>query len=94
MGPVIAAGPHVGFLLLRMCAGFAAGGRLARAIGPLPEFTQIDSASMSALAPLVPLDERTQAIARLPFRLGLGIRSPQPTPKLPPLRRALAPLRP
>ena len=66
---------HVGYLLLRMCTGFAASVHLARAMGPLPVFAEIDACTNSALDAIVPLDARALKLASLPFRLGgLGIR--------------------
>ncbi|HEY1110425.1 MAG TPA: reverse transcriptase domain-containing protein, partial [Opitutaceae bacterium] len=68
--------PHVGFLLLRMCTGFAASVHLARAMGTLPEFADIDAAILEGMDPIVPLEGEFAETARLPFRLGgLGLRS-------------------
>lgn len=68
--------PHVGFLLLRMCAGFAASVHLARAMGPIDAFKTVDAGTIEAMNAIAPLGERDAQFARLPFRLGgLGLRS-------------------
>lgn len=68
--------PHVGFLLLRMCTGFAASVHLARARGYLPAFEVVDTLTAEAMNMIVPLGPKEGEIARLPFRLGgLGLRS-------------------
>ena len=67
---------HVGFLLLRMCTGFAAATHLARAQGFLDVFTDIDTMIIQGMDPIVPLGPHQASLARLPFRLGgLGLRS-------------------
>ena len=68
--------PHVGYLLQRMCTGFAASVHLARSRGVLEAFQHIDAIVINAMDSYCPLGHDEAALARLPFRHGgLGLRA-------------------